>query len=258
MIDYEVNAFRGLHGKALVAQMIDVEALKSIYLILNDICPGLGRVQYLGGLSVLISFEDNNVASLVLEAAREVIGRFSSIDLWEGQTFGYDRLAWLKLTGIPLHLISREVIDAVGSSFGRIVHRALRSESDDDLSYDYIGVLVGDGKRIGETITLVWREKKFNIWVAEEAGDWVPEFYKVTTSTSDPVTVPENLDEVVVNTATKEGEGASATIDGSPETVSNSGSESPVADVEADNLGIFLILKIIFILMLISLTLGMF
>ncbi|KAI3761122.1 hypothetical protein L1987_51530 [Smallanthus sonchifolius] len=52
IVDSQLNAFRGLHGKALVARMIDLDALKSIYLILNEICPGLGRVQYLGGLSV--------------------------------------------------------------------------------------------------------------------------------------------------------------------------------------------------------------
>ncbi|KAJ0743493.1 putative RNA recognition motif domain, nucleotide-binding alpha-beta plait domain superfamily [Helianthus annuus] len=226
IVDNQVNAFRGLHGKALVARMIDLEALKSIYLILNDICPGLGRVQYLGGLSVLISFEDIIVTSLVLEAARGVIGRFSSVDYWEGQTFGYDRLAWLKVMGIPLHLITDEVIDAVGSIFGKIAHRAKRSDSNGDLSYDYIGVLVGDGKRIGEEVTLLWRDRKFNIWISEESGEWVSEFYQVTTS------VPESVP---------------------PEGPTNSGNESLVADVGklwkivksmgSLFLGIFLILK---------------
>ncbi|KAI3801150.1 hypothetical protein L1987_29253 [Smallanthus sonchifolius] len=91
IVDSQLNAFRGLHGKALVARMIDLDALKCIYLILNEICPGLGRVQYLGGLLVLISFEDKQTASLVLEAARGVpeatrgvLGRFSSVNYWEG------------------------------------------------------------------------------------------------------------------------------------------------------------------------------
>ncbi|KAI3819754.1 hypothetical protein L1987_13602 [Smallanthus sonchifolius] len=117
VIKSEVDAFRDWHGKALVARMIDLDALKSIHLILNDICPGMGKVQYLGGLSVLISFDDEKTALYVLEAAREVIGRFSKLDVWMGQSFGFERLAWLKLTGFPLQLISCEVIDMVGSSF---------------------------------------------------------------------------------------------------------------------------------------------
>ncbi|KAI3744982.1 hypothetical protein L1987_58081 [Smallanthus sonchifolius] len=77
-------------------------------------------VNYIGGLSVLVSFEDNNVATVVCKAAREMGGRFSSVDLWEGQVFCYERLAWLKLLGIPLHLISGEVFEAVGNAFGKV------------------------------------------------------------------------------------------------------------------------------------------
>ncbi|KAI3806590.1 hypothetical protein L1987_22499 [Smallanthus sonchifolius] len=116
----QMNAFQGLHGKALVARMTDLEALKSIFLIMDDLSPGSCKVQYIGGLSVLVSFEDNNVATVVCKAAREMGGRFSSVDLWEGQVFCYERLAWLKLMGIPLHLISGEVFEAVGNAFGKV------------------------------------------------------------------------------------------------------------------------------------------
>ncbi|KAJ0470271.1 hypothetical protein HanIR_Chr14g0716901 [Helianthus annuus] len=182
--------------------MIDLEALKSIHVILNDICPGLGKVQYLGGLSVLISFDDEKVTSLVLEAALEVLGRFSKIDVWMGQSFGFERLAWLKITGLPLQLFSREVIDVVGNSYGKIVHRAARSDGDDDLSYDYIRVLVGDGKRIAESVSLAWRDRKFSIWVAEEAGDWIPEFYKVPSASSDRDSHTDNVEDIEVEVDT--------------------------------------------------------
>ncbi|KAM0043891.1 putative RNA recognition motif domain, nucleotide-binding alpha-beta plait domain superfamily [Helianthus debilis subsp. tardiflorus] len=178
VIDNQVNAFRGLHGKSVVARMIDLEALKNIYVILDDLCPGLGKVQHLGGLSVLISFEYKDLVPTFLTAAREVIGKFSSLDVWEGQSFGYERLAWLKLVGIPLHLIASKVIDAVSSVFGKIIHRAAGSDSDDDLSYDYIGVLLGYGKRINEDVKLVWRDRKFTVWVPKESGERVLEFYK--------------------------------------------------------------------------------
>ncbi|KAJ0691876.1 hypothetical protein HanPI659440_Chr15g0579781 [Helianthus annuus] len=180
VVDNQVNGFHGLHGKALIARMLDLDALRSIHIILNEICLGLGRVQYLGGLSVLISFEDKETETTVLEAVREVLGRFSSVDYWEGQSLGYDRLAWLKIMGIPLQLINNEVIDAVGGVFGKIVHRVKRPDDDGDLSFEYIGVLVSDGKQICEEVTLVWRERKFKVWVSEESGEWVLEFYQVS------------------------------------------------------------------------------
>ncbi|KAM0026029.1 hypothetical protein Hdeb2414_s0020g00553371 [Helianthus debilis subsp. tardiflorus] len=182
VVDDHANALSGLHGRALVARMIDLDALKSIYILLNDLCPGKGKVQYIGGLSVLITFDDNKMATMVRGVAREVLGRFSSVDLWEGQIFGFERLAWIKIVGVPLHLLSSQVINAIGSSIGKVVHTPNRSAEDDDLSYDYMGVLVGDGKRIDKEITVAWRDKKFNVWVSEESGVPVPEFYKVTSS----------------------------------------------------------------------------
>ncbi|KAJ0568193.1 putative RNA recognition motif domain, nucleotide-binding alpha-beta plait domain superfamily [Helianthus annuus] len=174
-----VRAFSGLHGKAVVARLIDLEALKSIYLILNDICPGKGKVQYLGGLSVLISFEDEKLVTSFMNDAREMLGRFSSLELWEGQTFGFERLAWIKMVGIPLHLIHSDVIDSIGNAYGKIVHKAVRLDVADDLSYVYAGLLVGEGKRTCEEVKISWRDRKFSIWVSEESGMWVQEFYKV-------------------------------------------------------------------------------
>ena len=43
-IDSHINAFSTLHGRALAVRMIDLEALKNIHVILNDICPGFGKV----------------------------------------------------------------------------------------------------------------------------------------------------------------------------------------------------------------------
>ncbi|KAF5798312.1 hypothetical protein HanXRQr2_Chr07g0291411 [Helianthus annuus] len=160
-VDSRVNVFQSLHGKALVARMIDLQALKNIKIILNDICPGQGRVQYLGGLDVMVLFDDAETAIAVREAAKSVVGKFSMISIWEGQTMDFERLAWLKVQGIPLHLLSNEVIDAVGGVLGKVVHKANRSEKDHDLSFEYVGVLVGDGKRVSEEVVLNWKDRNF-------------------------------------------------------------------------------------------------
>ncbi|KAL9999293.1 putative RNA recognition motif domain, nucleotide-binding alpha-beta plait domain superfamily [Helianthus debilis subsp. tardiflorus] len=151
-IDNNINAFSSLHGRALVAKMIDVEALKNIYVTLNDICQGQGKVQFIGGLDILISFEDSEMAVAILEAAKKVENNFSMIRLWEGQSLGFERMTWLKVQGIPLQLLTNEVIDAVGGMFGKVVHKANQSEKDHDLSFEYVGVLVGEGKRVSDEI----------------------------------------------------------------------------------------------------------
>ncbi|KAJ0890519.1 putative RNA recognition motif domain, nucleotide-binding alpha-beta plait domain superfamily [Helianthus annuus] len=132
-IDSNVNAFYGVHGRAVIAIMVDVNALKNIKVTVSEICPFLEKNQYLGGLDVMLTFDIPENAVVF----RDV----------EGQAFGFERLAWLKVQGIPLRLLTNEVIDEVGSLFGKVVHHADRSESDLDLSYEYVGILLGDGKK---------------------------------------------------------------------------------------------------------------
>ncbi|KAM0008040.1 hypothetical protein Hdeb2414_s0124g00804571 [Helianthus debilis subsp. tardiflorus] len=96
--------------------------------------------------------------------------------------------------GIRLHLLSGEVIEAVGNVFGKVIHRASRSDEDINLSYDYIGVLVGEGKRIGEEVKLSWNDRKFLFWVSEESGEWVPEFYKVSKPMPENGSSPEDVE----------------------------------------------------------------
>ncbi|KAL6521525.1 hypothetical protein OROGR_018094 [Orobanche gracilis] len=179
-IDDKVNGFSTLHVRAIVGRMKDVEAVKSIFLFLNNICPGSGKVQYLGGLDLLISFEVAELATIVFEAAKNDMDNFSAVCMWKGQSFSYEMLAWVKVQGIPLHLFSHDVINLVGSSFGKVVHKAVKLDADVDLSYDYVGILVGDGKKLSEEVILEWKSRKFRVWINEEMGDWIPEFYPVT------------------------------------------------------------------------------
>ncbi|KAI3829929.1 hypothetical protein L1987_04061 [Smallanthus sonchifolius] len=71
-IDNKIQAFKDLQGKAIVARMIDMDALKNIRTIVKKINPGGGRVQYLGGFTVLISYDDRKTTIDAMESAKEV------------------------------------------------------------------------------------------------------------------------------------------------------------------------------------------
>ncbi|KAI3797377.1 hypothetical protein L1987_32633 [Smallanthus sonchifolius] len=154
-IDEKVNGFSMLHGKAIVGRMKNVEALKSILIFLNNICPGSdpGKVQYLGGLDLLISFEDPEFAAVVLEAAKNDSDKFLAACLWNGQPLSSERLAWVKVQGIPLHLFSHEVINNVGSSFGKVVHKAANSGCTSGISTSSTTTL-GTSSTIGSAFRL--------------------------------------------------------------------------------------------------------
>ncbi|MFS7960534.1 putative RNA recognition motif domain, nucleotide-binding alpha-beta plait domain superfamily [Helianthus anomalus] len=66
---------------------------------------------------------------------------FSKLEPWNGQTLPLERVAWLKLCGIPLHLLDAEVLGMIGEAFGKIVHVPKLFEEDQDLSIVRVGVL---------------------------------------------------------------------------------------------------------------------
>ncbi|KAF5769330.1 hypothetical protein HanRHA438_Chr14g0657581 [Helianthus annuus] len=79
---------------------------------------------------------------------------FSRLDPWRGQTLPLERVAWLKMSGIPLHLFDSE-----------------------DLSVSKVGVLVGSSNRIKEEASLRWRDRTFRVWVEEDQEIWVPDCF---------------------------------------------------------------------------------
>ncbi|MFS8026249.1 hypothetical protein Hanom_Chr16g01484611 [Helianthus anomalus] len=100
---------------------------------------------------------------------------FSKLDYWSGQSIPLERVAWLKLCGIPLHLLDPDVLGLVGESFGRLLHIPKLSEVDLDLSTVRVGVLVGSSGRIKEEVSLKWKDRSFRIWVEEDSDVWVPD-----------------------------------------------------------------------------------
>ncbi|KAM0064532.1 putative RNA recognition motif domain, nucleotide-binding alpha-beta plait domain superfamily [Helianthus debilis subsp. tardiflorus] len=216
-IDSQVNAFSTLHGRALVARMVNVDALKHIYVILDNMGHAAVSVQYLGGLDVLLSFEDAAKAMMVHGTTVNMKEQFSAITLWEGQCFSFERLVWLKIQGVPLHLSTNEVLDMVGRLFGTVVHKANRAENDRDLSFEYVGVLVGDGKRISEEITLNWMNRRFRVWITEEMGEWVPEFVAVNTTSKEGGSIHSDSDMEEDESGDSESESEESEPEESPE-----------------------------------------
>ncbi|MFS7955163.1 hypothetical protein Hanom_Chr07g00639411 [Helianthus anomalus] len=85
---------------------------------------------------------------------------FSSLDIWAGKSVQYERVAWLKFHGVPLHLAENKVFDDMAGLFGKVIHKYQLSLMDKDLSVNYVGFLVDQGERISDMVTLRWKNKK--------------------------------------------------------------------------------------------------
>ncbi|KAI3745042.1 hypothetical protein L1987_58142 [Smallanthus sonchifolius] len=200
-ISDEVMAFSDLHGKAIMARLKDLDALHRIRETLADMDIGVYKVQYMGGLMVLISFTYEISEVGFKEEAMKRLDAFDTVWVWEGQSVPFERLARLRIQGAPLNILENSVLDTIGGLFGKVIHRAHLQKSDEDISYVNVGVLVGHGRKIDEEVTVSWRQKKLKVWVLDEAGERFPDlldqFSDETSTDSDKSgedTVVEQMD----------------------------------------------------------------
>ncbi|MFS8025224.1 putative RNA recognition motif domain, nucleotide-binding alpha-beta plait domain superfamily [Helianthus anomalus] len=126
-----------------------------------------------GGFLTIIAFDDQEPADLFLEDEGRWRRWFTSLDRWQGQSLAFERIAWLKVTGVPFHLAENSVFNSIGEKFGRVIHKAQVQWNEGNFSSFCLGVLSGEGERINEAVKLNWKNKSFMAWVDEEMSEWV-------------------------------------------------------------------------------------
>ncbi|KAJ0604053.1 putative RNA recognition motif domain, nucleotide-binding alpha-beta plait domain superfamily [Helianthus annuus] len=141
------KAFVEFHGSAIIGKTKDLWTLRKLDILLKEANFGESTIKYLGGMYVLIVFNSSIVADSFSSNAPG-FGWFISVEIWRGQMVGFERLAWLNIHGVPLHLAGNETFYLVGRSFGKVVHASQRQSDDNFLLYDCVCVLTDSVKRI--------------------------------------------------------------------------------------------------------------
>ncbi|KAJ0879411.1 putative RNA recognition motif domain, nucleotide-binding alpha-beta plait domain superfamily [Helianthus annuus] len=170
-----IFAFKDLVNVAAVGYCKNVSILNNLFSLMSKAGEKDVTFSYLGGLFVLIKFLSVDHCNSFVCNNGIWKDWFSSLDHWNGQSLPFERIAWLRIVGVPIHLAEDEVYDSIARRFGKIVHASQRSVEDVDLSVNCIGVLRGDGERIEEVVSLVWKDKRYKVWVEEVAEEWMPE-----------------------------------------------------------------------------------
>ncbi|PWA77373.1 RNA-directed DNA polymerase, eukaryota, Nucleotide-binding alpha-beta plait domain protein [Artemisia annua] len=169
------SAFSELYGKALIGRVVDVRTLVDMGRVLGDCGLEGVEISYIGGLALMLNFVNSNEAAEFLLRVEEWSRWFSVLDRWEGQSFPFERLAWLKIHGVPLNLTVNDVFDSIAGKFGKVVHPSQVRLEDGNISAIVVGVLVGEGDVIFDHAILRWRDKAFKVWVIEDLREWDPE-----------------------------------------------------------------------------------
>ncbi|PWA97953.1 RNA-directed DNA polymerase, eukaryota, Reverse transcriptase zinc-binding domain protein [Artemisia annua] len=145
ILDDRIQAHEDLLCRSLVLKLGSFEVLRNIQNILKDMGLGGGMLRYLGGLQLLISFNSNENAIMARDEFSGRPNEFLSAEVWDGQDIAFERIASVKIHGVPIHLRTNDTLDKVANLFG------------------------------GEA-SIVWKDKLYSVWINENSGVWVPDF----------------------------------------------------------------------------------
>ncbi|KAJ0602305.1 putative RNA recognition motif domain, nucleotide-binding alpha-beta plait domain superfamily [Helianthus annuus] len=162
-------------GKTIVGELKKVEYLKAVGNMKKQMSLRNDQVRYVGGLNVMVIFDSEESLEETLTTHEVLWNRwFSNFRKWSGEHIPFQRIAWLRISGVPLQLWIDGVFNCVGERFGKIIKPSTADEYDINFNYDAVGVLVNHGMTINEKVTIRWKQELFDVWVTEEHRFWTP------------------------------------------------------------------------------------
>ncbi|KAK9069254.1 hypothetical protein SSX86_013370 [Deinandra increscens subsp. villosa] len=165
------------YGRTLLGEALDGPSLCNIKLLLNEGGGSDFDVVYAGGLHVLLVFNNKTNAMEFHDSKKQWwLKYFSSLCLWEGQSFPRWRIVGLRILGVPLHLRDDITYDEIAKGFGKIIWPSNSSWMLEDCSGGSVHVISESWKSIEETILITWKETCYTVFVKEDSSPWIPTF----------------------------------------------------------------------------------
>ncbi|KAI3807294.1 hypothetical protein L1987_23220 [Smallanthus sonchifolius] len=140
--------------------------------------------------------EASSLSSLI-----EVKNRILSIEDMDVNNLQFERIAWVRIRGIPPQLWEDEVFDSIARKYGEIMQGTLASTNDGNLASDMVAIMVTDGLTVKGEAKIVRNGTTTSCWITEVNEDWV--LWESTSSvkpSGNPSQTEPSSDKVVNNT----------------------------------------------------------
>ncbi|MFS7948397.1 hypothetical protein Hanom_Chr06g00559571 [Helianthus anomalus] len=138
--------------KAVTGEVKQFSAFNELYVMLEEANIWEADIRCLGGKKILISMKSPEVADYFIDNKEIWDSRLKNVEEWEGQSIATQRLAWLKITGLQVHIWSEEIMQCIGARFGEVFQNYDTDTNDLNMHFDVIGVLVKMGEKIDQKI----------------------------------------------------------------------------------------------------------
>ncbi|MFS7975259.1 hypothetical protein Hanom_Chr10g00878381 [Helianthus anomalus] len=174
VVDSEGKVFAEFYEQGIVVRVNDFQTLTSLRSLLREVVKGQVNLKYVGGLSVIVIFgswvEKEEFLGLK-DVWREW---FASVEPWSGQSLVVDRIAWIKIHVLPIHIAEAKVFDVIAGKFGLVIQSALFPE-EGDVPYACVGIMSKSIDRINSRCKVVWKEMSYMVRVEEDVEEWFPD-----------------------------------------------------------------------------------
>ncbi|KAI3516315.1 hypothetical protein L1887_15229 [Cichorium endivia] len=132
------------------------------------------ETKYLGGLRIAIEIGHAGKAKELMENRDRWSDWFKWLQPGDKTDLRYERIAWLKVLGLPLKLWDVDNFNTICSNFGKVIHPFDGISCRKDLSMGKVGVLSSARKWINEELLVAAEGKMYKIGVVEYTDDWNP------------------------------------------------------------------------------------
>lgn len=132
------------------------------------------NTKYLGGLKLGIKFGSSKEASEFLEDRSRWHEWFKWLTMDMNTDVQYERLAWLKITGVPLRYWNTNNFSKIASKFGKVIIPFESLYDRKDLTMGKVGVITSSKNWINEVVRINVDGTVDGVGVVENTEDWSP------------------------------------------------------------------------------------
>lgn len=86
----------------------------------------------------------------------------------------FDRIAWIKIVGVPVKLWNEENFSRIASEFGKVAAPVEILPSIQDLTMGNVCILTGSKRRINDEVLVESNRNILKVGVIESEYDWSP------------------------------------------------------------------------------------
>ncbi|KAK9074758.1 hypothetical protein SSX86_003076 [Deinandra increscens subsp. villosa] len=174
MDDTPDHMVKNLDGVTVIGRLKRWEVLDKFVTELDGKLGYASSVRYVGGMRLMLSFVESEDAKEYCNDRSSWGPWFHSVVLWTQEYKKCERIARIRIFGVPLSLWTCETFERIAKRYGPIVHHEGCNWTIANHAYHEVDILVKSGERIRDNVLIEKGSDKFMVWVNETDYDWQP------------------------------------------------------------------------------------